>query len=404
MSGTLSNIQNSASSALNRHMEAMAKLQEQAATGSRINRASDDPSSAYRVLGLESETRRLANYMDNLEEIISTLQFSSTVISGSGGADGGGLMPSLANVKALITQVTGGIYSDSARKNTANAVNDILEQVVALANTKHRDQYLFGGNDTDSPPYAVQRDADGKIISVTYQGSLQNRQTEVAPGVDSSSYHVGDDIFREDERGELLFIGNTGAKAGTGTSNVTGNIWLTVAADGATFKLSIDDGETWVALPAGDKTNVAVTDADGRVLYVDATDISAEGVEMVSTDGTNDIFNALITIRDVLAGTRDTSEIQDHLLEHCAGVLDDLSHLLLQSSVSIGSRIGFLENMKENLDSIKFDTEDETNRLEEADIADIAIDLSRHEVLYQMSLSITGRLLSMTLLDFIDSK
>jgi flagellar hook-associated protein 3 len=402
MSGTLSNIQNSASSALNRHMEAMAKLQEQAATGSRINRASDDPSTAYRMLGLESETRYLANYMDNLEEIISTLQFSATVISGSGGPEGGGLMPSLADVKALITQVTGGIYSDSARKNTANAVNDILEQVVSLANTKHRDQYLFGGNNTDSPPYTVQRDSNGKIISVTYEGSLRNRQTEIAPGVDSSSYHVGDAIFKEHERGEPLFIGSTGAKAGMGTSNVTGTVWLTVAVEGATFKLSIDDGATWVTLPAGDKTNVAVTDANGRVLYVDGTDINAEGVEMVSTSGTHDIFNALITIRDVLATARDTSELQGEMLEHCAGVLDDLSHLLLQSSVSIGSRIGFLENMKENLGSIKFDTEDETDRLEEADIAEIAIDLSRHEVLYQMSLSITGKLLSINLLDFID--
>ncbi len=35
------------------------------------------------------------------------------------------------------------------------------------------------------------------------------------------------------------------------------------------------------------------------------------------------------------------------------------------------------------------------------DIAQIAIDLSRHEVLYQMSLQITSKLLSTSLLDFI---
>jgi predicted HTH domain antitoxin len=39
--------------------------------------------------------------------------------------------------------------------------------------------------------------------------------------------------------------------------------------------------------------------------------------------------------------------------------------------------------------------------LEEADIAQIAIDLTRREVLYEMSLSMAARLLSMSLLDFL---
>jgi flagellin-like hook-associated protein FlgL len=40
-------------------------------------------------------------------------------------------------------------------------------------------------------------------------------------------------------------------------------------------------------------------------------------------------------------------------------------------------------------------------QLEQADIAQLAIDLSRRDVLYQMSLSVTAKLLSLSLLDFI---
>ena len=40
--------------------------------------------------------------------------------------------------------------------------------------------------------------------------------------------------------------------------------------------------------------------------------------------------------------------------------------------------------------------------MEEADIAQVAIDLSRHEVLYQMSLAVAGKLMSLSLLDFIE--
>jgi flagellin-like hook-associated protein FlgL len=51
--------------------------------------------------------------------------------------------------------------------------------------------------------------------------------------------------------------------------------------------------------------------------------------------------------------------------------------------------------------NIQYNTEDETTRLQEADISQIAIDLSRREVLYQMSLSVAAKLMSMSLLDYI---
>ena len=62
MSGILNSIYNNTSFALHLHAEAMGALQEQVSTGSRINRASDDPSAAYQVLGLNSQKRSLQNY------------------------------------------------------------------------------------------------------------------------------------------------------------------------------------------------------------------------------------------------------------------------------------------------------------------------------------------------------
>ncbi len=76
MSGIQSNIYNNITFALQRHAKAMAILQEQAYTGSRINRVSDDPDSAYQVLGLNSQQRYLSNYMENIFLLITTLQRS----------------------------------------------------------------------------------------------------------------------------------------------------------------------------------------------------------------------------------------------------------------------------------------------------------------------------------------
>lgn len=494
MSGTLNNIYNNVSFALYLHTEAMARLQEQASTGSRINRASDDPSVAYRVLGLNSQEKSMENYVDNLSEAVDILGLTYTVIEDISSA--------LTETKVRLTQIASGIYNEESRERAAVGINDMLEQIVSLANTKHMGQHLFAGGNTTSAPYLVGR-TNGDITSVTYQGSYENRNIEAAPGVTSSAFHVGDNIFRSDERSDPIFLGDTNAKAGTGTSNVRGYTWLTVAdavnekqtititggtptsgdiniafggdnvdvvfsADAATVQAalitlsSIDagdvtctgtslndvdgitieftgalaltnvaemvvtdvdldagtpeistdrdggmqlsiDGGTAVGIPIGDKTNVAVTHSTtGEVLYVNATEIDSTGVDLVSVPGTHDIFDTLITLRDILKNERGLSEAQlQELQSDSLTSLEELDNLIVQTEVSVGVKIGFLDNLRDSLKNLEYNAEDETTRLQEADIAQIAIDLSRREVLYQLSLSVVGKLMSVSLLDFL---
>ncbi len=500
MSGTLGNIYNNISFALSLHAEAMARLQEQASTGARINRASDGPSAAYRILGLNSQERSLENYIDNLSEVVSTLELSFSIVQNMfdevAGKEG---------MRARLTQLTGGIYDEASRKRNAEVVNDLLDQVIMLANTKRMGQYLFGGGNTSSAPY-VATPTNGTITKVTYKGSVEGRDVEVAPGVESSAFYVGDDLFRSNDRSTPEFIlGNTGVTAGTGTSSVTGFTWLTVAAEvnekqtititgtptsgniniafGATVPLSVNvgyhataadvenaletlgdigsgdvtctgdflddangitieftgaleltnvaemvvtdvdlnngavpaistdndggkqlsiDGGTAVGIPIGDKTNVAIINPDGQVLYVNASGTISTGVELVVVTGTHDIFNAFITIRDILKNEKGHTDAQlQTLLSNSFNSLDEIRNLLVQSEVRIGSKVGFLDNLKENLEDIRYNAMEETTRLEQADIAQVAIDLSRREVLYQMSLSVAARLMSMSLLDFL---
>jgi flagellar hook-associated protein 3 FlgL len=392
MSGIQSNIYNNITFALQRHAKAMAILQEQAYTGSRINRASDDPSAAYQVLGLTSQQRSLANYMENISAVSSVLEISTVII--------GDMTSTISDTKVLLTQIMSGTYDEAGRQRVAEQINDTLEQMVSLANTKHLGQYIFGGSNTDSLPYSVQR-TGGEITSVTYQGGSQQRNVEVAPGVQSSASYVGDEIFRSDNRSAPEFLGDTGAVVGTGTSSVRGDVWLTVTGTLGNYTLTLDGGTPVTGVSDTD-TNLAVTDADGRVLYVDASGISSTGVEMVSVSGTYDMFGALISVRDLLNNERGLSDVQlGQCRDRLSDSLDEVRNLLVEKTASIGSKIGFIDDLKNTLDDIKFDTESEATMLQESDIAQVAIDISRREVLYQMSLAVTGRLMSMSLLDFI---
>jgi flagellar hook-associated protein 3 FlgL len=399
MSGALTNTYNNVSFALQRHAASMARLQEQAYTGERINRASDEPFSGYRVLTLESQQRSLENYMDNITQITSQLEIGSTVV--------GDMVTAVSDAKVHLTQVISGTYGSgdtgqSARNRVAAEINDVLERMVSAANTKTLGQYIFGGSNSSSAPYTALR-TNGLISSVTYEGGEQARRVEVSPGVDSNALDAGRDIFQSNRRQVPVFMGGTGAKAGSGTSSARGDVWLTVTHDSTNYRLSIDDGTTEVVVPnAGDVSNIPVVNADGQVLYVDATNITTTGVEMVRIPGTYDIFNALINLRDLLYNTRNLSEIKaDELVNQSAATLDELNDLLVEKQVGFGSRIGFLETHKQNLDNIKFNVETEVTQIKEADVAQVAIDISRNQVLYEMSLSVAGKLLSTSLLDFI---
>jgi len=396
MGGTLANIYNNVGLALNLHAEAMAQLQEQVSTGSRINRASDDPSAAYRVLGLDSEQRLLEGYMDNISNAVGTLGLSSMVV--------GNMLSNISEEKVHLTQIVGGTYTQQERNSLAGGINDTLEQMVSLANTRHIDQYLFGGSSTSSAPYVVQRNDDGEIASVVYQGSDEQLQVQLARGVESSSFYVGDNIFCSDSRSTPVFSGDTGVKAGTATSSVRGDIWLTVTDEdeNGTYELSIDGGLT--SVDEDGTANQAIIDSrTERVLYVNTTGgINGTGVEMVRVPGTYDVFNMLISIRDILRNEKAFSDSRVvELVNNSIASMEEVRNLLVGKQVSIGSKIGFLNNLESTLERIKFDTEEEAVTLQQADITQIAIDLSRREVLYQMSLAVAGRLMSISLLDFI---
>ena len=370
------------------------KLQEQASSGNRVNRGSDSPSDAYRILTLSSQERSLANYAENVTDLIGSLEISSTIIED--------MITELADTRTSLTAIVGGVHDQEGQTRIAEVINSTLEQMVSLANTKHAGQYLFGGGDTGRAPYVIEREG-GWIVGVTYQGDDDTRRVDVAPGVDIKAYHIGDDIFRADDREQPVFPGQTGAAGGTGTSNVRGDVWLTVTHDGSNYQISIDDGATLVTVPPGGDPNQAVVDSrTGRVLYVDTTGINKTGVELVRVPGTYDIFGTLISLRDLLLNDRGLPSDQVlEYLDRSTAAVEEVRSRLMQADVSTGSKIGFLNTLKNTLEDMKFDTQDETARLQEADIAQIAIDLARREVLYQMSLSVAGKLLTTSLLDFI---
>jgi flagellar hook-associated protein 3 FlgL len=390
MAGSLIGIFDQVSYALKTQTRALSLLQEQASTGSRVNRASDDPLAARDILALNAQVRSIADYSNTLGDTVDSLSACSTAIDT--------MTTRLSDARQLMTQAIGGTMSADQQEITADQINEILEEMVALANTQRMGNYIFAGSQTASPAYTVER-SDGRITSISYDGSMETREVDVAPGVTASGVMVGKTAFGGSDTAEPLFPDEgTGASAGTGTSTATGLVWLNVVQDGADYRLSIDGGLSYVT--ADGSANQAVTDSrTGQILYVNTSAITRAGTDLVQVSGTADVFNTLISIRDaILSGN---SEKIAQLQTKADAIFKESQQYIVKSSTWAGAKINGLTSLKDSLESVSADSEDRTAELQDADIAQVSIDLARYQLLYQMSMQVAAKALSQSLLDFI---
>lgn len=150
----------------------------QVSTGQRNAQVSDDPAAAGQVLKIDSESRRVAQYQRNITSVRSSLTSEESTLNQIGDI--------LSRAKELAT-AQGGSNADASSRSAASAeVTQLLQQVVALGNTKIGDQYVFGGNVTSTAPFQ----ANG-----TYVGDTGTRQSVISDGQSVPVSQNGSQLF-----------------------------------------------------------------------------------------------------------------------------------------------------------------------------------------------------------------
>lgn len=160
--------------AKNRH----ADTYEMAQTGVRVARHSDDPVSASKSLVIQNSLSRL----DSQARIAAGAERNlATTESVLGEAEG-----LIRRATELAVQGASESLSLRDRQALGLEVEQLKEQMLALANTDLGGVYLFGGNSNTSAPY------NGAGV---YQGDTGAREVEVAPGLEVTMNVPGQDIF-----------------------------------------------------------------------------------------------------------------------------------------------------------------------------------------------------------------
>ena len=162
-----------------------------ATSGQAIEEPSDDPAGAIRITEYDRLITRLDRYQGNLDNVDHGLRLADQSLVK--------MVDILSEAKSIAIQMSNDTMGQTDYDAAAQAVLGFNDQLLAIANTRLQDgRYLFGGVDEDTPPY----DATGN-----YQGSLQNRDVEIASGVFIRGTTSGDEGFG-DAGGQVFNVVN----------------------------------------------------------------------------------------------------------------------------------------------------------------------------------------------------
>lgn len=270
------------------------QLQQEVSTGRRINRPSDDPAGALRILPLKNDLANLAQLSDNVALARETLDTGAASLE-----DASSLMQ---RVRELTTQASNGTMSSQDRESVAAEVDQLLSQLVSIANSKRGERFMFGGTESSRPPFDLVTDGGG--TRVIYGGNHDSLEVEVAPGVTTALNVAGDTIFQQRNRGPTLITapvdgtptgaasaggGDTGVgfgelqvtfaglhtdapatvTAGAGTTNAVGSMSFSFSSSPDTLRVG---GGPALNLPITDGNFVT---ADGRTISLTVTGVPA---------------------------------------------------------------------------------------------------------------------------------
>lgn len=126
-------------------------------TGKRIITPSDDPMGTSQTLILKQEKAKNDQYLAARDNADKSLSHQDTILDN--------VNTVVQNIKELLVQAGDGILNEENRKDLANRLQSMKDQLFSLANTTDGNgNYVFAGNKNDKPPFI--KDNNGVVSYV----------------------------------------------------------------------------------------------------------------------------------------------------------------------------------------------------------------------------------------------
>ena len=165
---------------LGQNMNRLDKLQNQLATGHRINRPSDDPTGIVNTLRYKSTITESEKYLQNISGARNFLNSTDSAL--------GNVTEIIHRADELIVQGLTDSNSQQSREALAAEMRQLREQIVVIANTTFGSKHIFGGTNITQGP--LQTDPTAAWI-----GNDQTMELEIGVGATIATNSTMEEVF-----------------------------------------------------------------------------------------------------------------------------------------------------------------------------------------------------------------
>jgi flagellar hook-associated protein 3 FlgL len=376
------------------------KTQEQLSTGKRVNRPSDDPVAATRILKLDQELQRISTYERNTDLAENRLQQEENALSRS--------VDIIQRVRELTVQAGSGALSANDRQSLSAEMKERLGQLADITNTRDASgEYIFSGFQGATPAFA--KDSNGAWV---YQGDEGQRSLEIDDGVTVPISDHGKGIY-SNVPAAIAGESDPANQAGARINSVE------VIDRSAFLSVSPDDIEITVDATAG--TLTAINSRTGDVLttpplaYTSGEPVEIAGVRATITDaGDGDQFtirtgekqSVFRTIENLIAGldgidkgSQAGRDEYDDLIAGSLNNLDNAQESIVLKQTEIGGRLNAVESTKSFLEDSSVYSEEIRSELRDVDYAEAISNLSFQSFVLQAAQQSFAQVSQLSLFD-----
>lgn len=156
---------------LHKNLSRMNKIDEQLNTGKEINRISDDPAKAAKIMRLKNDIAKNAQYNKNIVDATNHLDVTDKALEQVN--DG------LQKMRELLVNAGNATYGSEERLALKEEISQIVNKMSDVMNTIFDGKYIFGGERTNEKPIQNSTDAITGNITLSYNGKDGQAITDV---------------------------------------------------------------------------------------------------------------------------------------------------------------------------------------------------------------------------------
>jgi len=230
------------------------RTQEQVSSGKRLLSPADDPVASVRLLQLDQEANRLGQFKSNMSAATNSLNQEEATLNS--------VTNILQRVREITLQAGNGALDSSARQALAQELTEREDELFGLFNSRNaRGEYLFGGFQSQTPPFVRNPDA-----TYSYEGDQGQRSIQIAGSKQLAINDNGKDLFVD--------VGNVNRVVTEANAVNTGNarVSLGVVEDKKAYDTQFYPNNTLsITIGAGGTSYEIYGDANPAVLLASGT-------------------------------------------------------------------------------------------------------------------------------------